>query len=193
MPGILDALVAFVREHQRCGELDGGRDNGYIWRACSCGRRSSTRLPRLPQHRHERYTLTRQRDRDDLLPVPAPVDIRRTSEELPAHVPEMLDAKALESHGHLSAAAWARAIRAGLAALVEPSGRVYAIGERRPAEWTNGRQSRRLIPGTHVQFIGRASNELQPGGKAARQQRLSVPRDLRLPPDTVDPRWLHGK
>jgi hypothetical protein len=37
MPGILDALVAFVREHERCGELDGGRDNGYIWLACSCG------------------------------------------------------------------------------------------------------------------------------------------------------------
>jgi hypothetical protein len=37
MPEILASLVAFVREHQRCGELDGGRDNGYVWLACSCG------------------------------------------------------------------------------------------------------------------------------------------------------------
>jgi len=37
MPETLAALVAFVREHQRCGELDGGRDGEYIWLACSCG------------------------------------------------------------------------------------------------------------------------------------------------------------
>src|SRR5260370_6511807 len=30
-------LTAFVAEHQRCGDLDGGRDNGYIWLQCSCG------------------------------------------------------------------------------------------------------------------------------------------------------------
>jgi hypothetical protein len=34
---ILQALVTFVAEHQRCGELDGGLDNGYVWLACSCG------------------------------------------------------------------------------------------------------------------------------------------------------------
>ena len=37
MPDMLAALVAFVDEHQRCGELDGGRDNGCVWLACSCG------------------------------------------------------------------------------------------------------------------------------------------------------------
>jgi hypothetical protein len=37
MPDVLNALVAFVAEHQRCGDLDGGRDNGYIWLQCSCG------------------------------------------------------------------------------------------------------------------------------------------------------------
>jgi hypothetical protein len=37
MPEVLTALVAFVAEHQRCGELDGGRDGGYVWLACSCG------------------------------------------------------------------------------------------------------------------------------------------------------------
>jgi hypothetical protein len=48
MPTIFAALVAFVGEHQRCGEMDGGR-GGYIWLVCSCARLSS-----LPQHWHER-------------------------------------------------------------------------------------------------------------------------------------------
>src|SRR6266478_1306159 len=39
MPETLAALVAFVREHQRCGELDSGREGGYVWLACSCGAR----------------------------------------------------------------------------------------------------------------------------------------------------------
>jgi hypothetical protein len=34
---ILAALAAFFVEHQYCGELDGGRDNGNIWLECSCG------------------------------------------------------------------------------------------------------------------------------------------------------------
>jgi hypothetical protein len=38
-PEPLEALAAFVAEHQRCGELDGGRDGGYVWLACSCGAR----------------------------------------------------------------------------------------------------------------------------------------------------------
>jgi hypothetical protein len=29
--------MAFVAEHQRCGDLDGGIDNGYVWLQCSCG------------------------------------------------------------------------------------------------------------------------------------------------------------
>jgi len=37
MRELLEALTAFLDEHQRCGELDGGRDNGYIWLRCSCG------------------------------------------------------------------------------------------------------------------------------------------------------------
>ena len=37
MPWVLDALVAFVAEHQRCGDLDSGKDNGYVWMECSCG------------------------------------------------------------------------------------------------------------------------------------------------------------
>jgi hypothetical protein len=38
-PEPFEALMAFVAEHQRCGELDGGRDNGYLWLTCSCGAR----------------------------------------------------------------------------------------------------------------------------------------------------------
>jgi len=37
MPEVLYALTAFVAEHRRCGDLDGGRDDGYVWLQCSCG------------------------------------------------------------------------------------------------------------------------------------------------------------
>ena len=37
MPHVLAALIAFAAEHQRCGDLDGGTDNGYVWMQCSCG------------------------------------------------------------------------------------------------------------------------------------------------------------
>jgi len=30
MPDVLNASVAFVAEHQRCGQLDGGRERDYI-------------------------------------------------------------------------------------------------------------------------------------------------------------------
>jgi len=35
--GIRGALGAFVDEHRRCGVLDGGVDDGYVWLQCSCG------------------------------------------------------------------------------------------------------------------------------------------------------------
>ena len=35
MPDVPNVLMAFVTEHQRCGDLDGG----YIWLACTCGAR----------------------------------------------------------------------------------------------------------------------------------------------------------
>jgi hypothetical protein len=37
MRALFGALTAFFDEHQRCGELDGGRGDGYIWLRCSCG------------------------------------------------------------------------------------------------------------------------------------------------------------
>jgi len=35
--GVLGAFVAFVDDHKRRGDLDGGLDNGYVWLGCSCG------------------------------------------------------------------------------------------------------------------------------------------------------------
>jgi hypothetical protein len=37
MPDVPNVLMAFVAEHQRCGDLDGGRDGGYIWLTCTRG------------------------------------------------------------------------------------------------------------------------------------------------------------
>ena len=37
MPELLAALDAFVQEHRRCGELDGGVDGEHVWMACECG------------------------------------------------------------------------------------------------------------------------------------------------------------
>ena len=35
--GVLGAFVAFLYDHKRCGDLDGGLDNSYVWLECSCG------------------------------------------------------------------------------------------------------------------------------------------------------------
>ena len=37
MPELLTALNAFLQEHRRCGELDGGDAEGHVWIACECG------------------------------------------------------------------------------------------------------------------------------------------------------------
>jgi hypothetical protein len=37
MPDVPNVLMAFVAEHQPCGDLDGGLEGGYVWLACSCG------------------------------------------------------------------------------------------------------------------------------------------------------------
>lgn len=37
MPAVLIALIAFVAEHRRCGELDGGVNGERVWIACDCG------------------------------------------------------------------------------------------------------------------------------------------------------------
>ena len=37
MPELLVALDAFLQEHRRCGDLDGGVEGGRVWMACDCG------------------------------------------------------------------------------------------------------------------------------------------------------------
>ncbi len=37
MPDLLSALDAFLQEHRRCGDLDGGVEDGHVWMACDCG------------------------------------------------------------------------------------------------------------------------------------------------------------
>ena len=39
MPELLAALDAFMQEHRRCGEIDGGVDDQHGWLACDCGAR----------------------------------------------------------------------------------------------------------------------------------------------------------
>ena len=37
MPALLAALDAFLQEHRRCGNLEGGVDGERVWMACDCG------------------------------------------------------------------------------------------------------------------------------------------------------------
>jgi hypothetical protein len=39
MPDVLNALAAFAAGYQRCGDLDGGKDDVCVWLTCSCGAR----------------------------------------------------------------------------------------------------------------------------------------------------------
>ena len=50
MPWLLDALVAFVREHQICGDLDGGVDARNVWLQCSCGGLIMQPAAEAPRH-----------------------------------------------------------------------------------------------------------------------------------------------
>jgi hypothetical protein len=31
------ALMEFLEEHHRCGDLDGGVEDGWLWMHCECG------------------------------------------------------------------------------------------------------------------------------------------------------------
>lgn len=46
---LLTALIAFVAEHRRCGELEGGVNDGYVWMTYSCGAEIAHRLPSVSQ------------------------------------------------------------------------------------------------------------------------------------------------
>ncbi len=50
MSELLAALDAFVQEHRRCGELEGGADGERVWLACDCesGGSTSQRINPIP-------------------------------------------------------------------------------------------------------------------------------------------------
>jgi hypothetical protein len=48
MLDLLSALDAFLKEHRRCGDLDGGVDGQRVWMACECGASVVRRLDNLP-------------------------------------------------------------------------------------------------------------------------------------------------
>jgi hypothetical protein len=37
MPALLAALIAFLQEHRRCGDLESGLDADRVWMSCECG------------------------------------------------------------------------------------------------------------------------------------------------------------
>jgi len=81
MPDVLNALVAFVAERQRCGDLDGGRDDGKVWLACSCGAQIVHPATPPPPNTGTNVTRpSRQRQRDDLLRVSVSCGQVHTSE-----------------------------------------------------------------------------------------------------------------
>jgi hypothetical protein len=45
MPDLLTALAAFLQEHRRCGELEGGVEGARVWMSCDCGAVIAHRIP----------------------------------------------------------------------------------------------------------------------------------------------------
>jgi hypothetical protein len=45
MPDLLAALDAFLQEHRRCGDRDGGVEGERVWMSCDCGAVIARRLP----------------------------------------------------------------------------------------------------------------------------------------------------
>jgi hypothetical protein len=41
---LLTDLDAFLTEHMRCGDLDGGVDGDIVWMACDCGASMARRV-----------------------------------------------------------------------------------------------------------------------------------------------------
>jgi hypothetical protein len=37
MSTLLSALVAFLKEHQHCGDLDSAVEDDHVWMTCTCG------------------------------------------------------------------------------------------------------------------------------------------------------------
>ena len=47
---VLDDLNAFLQEHRRCGEMDGGVEDGRVWMTCECGAEMSRALAGYSKH-----------------------------------------------------------------------------------------------------------------------------------------------
>jgi hypothetical protein len=126
MPDVLAALVAFVAEHQRCGDLDGGRDDTVVWLACSCGAWTSHPANASPPRTGTKTPGIRQGKRNDLLRVPALVHVADHLVRLPAHMFQVLSA-------HVKRSDNPAALGAVVSRLAGPAGRgrrAYAQGRR---------------------------------------------------------------
>jgi hypothetical protein len=44
---LLNHLVSFLQEHRRCGGLESGIDDRWVWIVCECGARIVQPIPRL--------------------------------------------------------------------------------------------------------------------------------------------------
>jgi hypothetical protein len=84
MPKNLAALVAFIREHQRCGELDGGPDVD-VWLAVASYFASS---------RIGTNVTWPAGSESGMISRPCPHLFSFDSEEQPAHAPQILHAEA---------------------------------------------------------------------------------------------------
>jgi hypothetical protein len=46
LPELIATLEAFVQEHKRCSDLEGGVDGDVVWMSCDCGGVVTGRVPR---------------------------------------------------------------------------------------------------------------------------------------------------
>ena len=44
-----DPLVAFFQQHRRCGELESGADDSWVWIVCDCGAQIIQRIVQTPE------------------------------------------------------------------------------------------------------------------------------------------------
>jgi hypothetical protein len=47
---LLADLEAFLQEHRRCGDMDGGVEGEWVWMTCECGAELSRPLDERSKH-----------------------------------------------------------------------------------------------------------------------------------------------
>ncbi len=81
MSTLLSALVAFVKEHQHCGDLDGAVEDYHVWMTCTCGA-----VMRREKSMNGRTSVARRRPEKNepavakVLPMQLRIGDRRVSE-----------------------------------------------------------------------------------------------------------------